>query len=69
MAQGPLLAYSRTWEDQVSLTVVNAGDSRTRMTLPWSGTSARDIMTGRVFPAGNGQVELTVPPLTGMLLV
>lgn len=68
-AQGPLLAYTRTWEDQVALTVVNAGDARTRMTLPWSASSARDIMTGRVFPAGNGRLELTVNPLSGMLLV
>ena len=68
-AQGPLLAYTRTWEDQVALTVVNAGDARTRMTLPWSTPSARDIMTGRVFPAGNGRLELTVNPLFGMLLV
>ena len=68
-AQGPLLAYTRTWEDQVALTVVNAGDARTRMTLPWSAPSARDIMTGRVFPAGNGRLELTVNPLSGMLLV
>ena len=68
-AQGPLLAYTRTWEDQIALTVVNAGDARTRMTLPWSAPSARDIMTGRVFPAGNGRLELTVNPLSGMLLV
>ena len=68
-AQGPLLAYTRTWEDQVALTVVNAGDARTRMTLPWSAPSARDIMTGRVFSAGNGRLELTVNPLSGMLLV
>ena len=39
------------------------------MTLPWSAPSARDIMTGRVFPAGNGRLELTVNPLSGMLLV
>ena len=67
-ASGPLLAYSRTWEDQRLTTAVNASREIRTLSLPWEGETAEDLLTGRRLTAEGGMLDLTLPPLSGALL-
>ena len=67
-ASGPLLAFTRETESERVVIVVNAGpDSRT-LTLPWHWGAPKDLLTGRIFPAGDGLLTLTMEGRTGLLL-
>ena len=48
--------------------MVNASLEEQRLTLPWPGGPAEDLLTGRRFAPAEGALELTLPPLTGLLL-
>ena len=63
-----LLVYERTLAGERTVTAVNAGAQATPLCLHWDGDSARDLLTGQVFPAENGQLRLTLPPYSGLLL-
>ena len=67
-AAGPLLAFARETEAEGLATVVNASLEEQRLTLPWPGGPAEDLLTGRHFAPAEGALELTLPPLTGLLL-
>lgn len=67
-ASGPLLAFARETESERTVTVVNAGTEVRTLTLPWHWTPPRDLLTGQVFPAGDGLLTLTLEPRTGLLL-
>ena len=67
-AAGPLLAFARETEAEGLATVVNASLEEQRLTLPWPGGPAEDLLTGRRFAPAEGALELTLPPLTGLLL-
>ena len=69
LAQGPGLVFARRAGNEVSLTVLNAGDEALDLTLPWSGDTAEDALTGQRFLSGGGHVRLTVPPCEGLLLI
>ena len=66
---GPLLAFARETADQTLVTVTNAGDQPTRLTLAWEGASARDLLSGQVFPVQKGALTLDLPPRGGVLLL
>ena len=68
-AAGSLLAFAREAGDARSVTVVNAGAAPEVLCLPWSGGTAEDLLTGRVFSASSGVLSLRLPPRTGLLLV
>ena len=67
-AAGPLLAFARETEAEGLATVVNASLAEQRLILPWPGSPAEDLLTGRRFAPAEGTLELTLPPLTGLLL-
>ena len=67
-ASGPLLAYSRTWEEQRFTTAVNASLEPQTLTLPWKDEMVEDLLTGQRLTPKDGTLELTLPPLTGALL-
>ena len=67
-ASGPLLAFARETESERTVTVVNAGAETRTLTLPWHWAPPRDLLTGRIYPAGDGLLTLTLPPRTGLLL-
>ncbi len=67
-AAGPLLAFARETETERLATVVNASLEEQRLTLPWSGGPAEDLLTGQRFTPAEGALELTLPPLAGLLL-
>ena len=67
-ASGPLLAFARETESERTVLVTNAGQEVRTLTLPWHWAPPQDLLTGQVYPAGDGLLTLTLPPRTGLLL-
>ena len=67
-AEGPLLAYEREYGQEVCLTVVNADHKPHHLTLPWSRDRAKDLLSGQVLETSEGDLSLTLPPYSGLLL-
>ena len=67
-AGGGLVLERRTG-DEVTVAAMNAGDEALELALPWAGAVATDAMTGQQFLAAEGLVRLTLPGLSGVLLV
>lgn len=64
-----LLVYAREDKDEYSVTLVNASDQEIPFFLPWTGALATDLLTGTVYEANSGTLELILPPYGGLLLV
>ena len=69
VADGPLLAFRRSLDDQSIVTVTNASDKETLLELPWSSHYAHDALTGQRFDAGDGKLRLHLTPREGLLLM
>ena len=67
-ANGPLLAFAREGADGRLVTVVNADRAEQRLSLPWSGDTATDLLTGQEFFPEAGVLSLCIPPRGGFLL-
>ena len=67
-ANGPLLAFAREGADGRLVTVVNADRAEQRLSLPWSGDTATDLLTGQEFFPEAGVLTLCIPPRGGFLL-
>ncbi len=67
-ASGGTLAFSRRTADDGVWAVLHAGDTDGTLTLPWSVPAARDLLSGRLFPARDGGLALTLPPHSALLL-
>ena len=67
-ANGPLLAFAREGTDGRLVTVVNADRAEQRLSLPWSGDTATDLLTGQEFFPEAGVLTLCIPPRGGFLL-
>ncbi len=66
-ADGPVLAFRRTWGEESVLVALNAGAEPA--SLPLSGPM-KDLLTGEVLPApGARTMEAALPPCTARLLV
>ena len=66
-ARGRLLVFRRTLGDEQAVTAINAGPQERRVCLPWA---AQDLITGEVFRCyATGESHVTMPPMTGRLLV
>ena len=68
-ADGPVLAFRRAFEGEQSVAACNAGERPAELRLPWDGGEAVDALTGERFPASDGALRLTLPPLRGVLLI
>ncbi len=68
-AAGGGLVLERRAGDEVTVAAMNAGDGALELALPWAGAVATDAMTGQQFLAAEGIVRLTLPGLSGVLLV
>ena len=64
-----LLVYAREQGDERSVTLVNASEQAVPFFLPWPGVQATDLLTGTVYEATGGTLELTLPPYGGLLLI
>lgn len=67
-AAGRVLCICRRACDEVSVAVVNAGETGAELTLPWEASLARDALTGQRFHAADGVLRITLPPYDGLLL-
>jgi len=65
---GPLLAFRRELDGTRLTTVVNASSETQTLTLPWSASAARDLLSPRAFPEEDGLLRLALPPRSGLLL-
>jgi len=63
-----VLAFSRTSGNQAILAVTNAKNAPAHVLLPWAGTAAVELLTGRPLPVEKGQIALTLEPLSGCLI-
>ena len=68
-ADGNGLALRRQWDGEVTTAAMNSGKEPLTMTLSWPHPIATDAMTGQQFLADHGAVRLTLPPVSGVLLV
>ena len=66
-AEGRVLAFTRTLEEETVLCAVNAGQETETVTLPWAG-AAVDLLGGQAVETEDGALTLELPPLTGRLL-
>ena len=68
-AEGHVLAFAREWRDEITVALINAGDEPDSQPLDWPGEQAVDAMSGNRFIASGGQLDILLPPLTGIILV
>lgn len=68
-ARGGGLVLKRRSGNDVAVAAMNAGEAPLELTIPWGRPVATDTLTGQQFLAAEGQVRLTLPGLSGVLLV
>ena len=69
LAAGGGLAVRRCCGSEVTVAVMNAGAESLEVHLPWSGTIATDAMTGQKFLTEGGVLRLSLPGISGVLLI
>ena len=69
LAAGGGLAVRRCCGSEVTVAVMNAGAESLEVHLPWSGTIATDAMTGQKFLTEGGVLRLSLPGISGALLI
>ena len=68
-ASGGGLVFRRSTAEETSLVVLNAGDNPLELTLPWQGALASDALSGQQFFVRDQLLHLSVPPVSGLLLI
>ena len=70
LARGALLSFAREAQGQTLVTLVNLSGAEQAVSLPWSGSEALDLLSGRSFAPSEdgGALRLTLPPYAGLLL-
>ena len=69
LAAGGGLAVRRCCGSEVTVAVMNAGAEFLEVRLPWSGTIATDAITGQQFLTEGGVLRLSLPGISGVLLI
>ena len=69
LAAGGGLAVRRCCGSEVTVAVMNAGAESLEVRLPWSGSIATDAMTGQQFLTEGGVLRLSLPGISGVLLI
>ena len=68
-ASGGGLVFRRSEGDETSLIALNAGESSLELMLPWSGSIATDLLTGQRFFVRDQILHLSLPAVSGLLLI
>ena len=68
-AEGGVLAILRQSGAERTLTALNAGDTPAELALPWADTVAHSALDGQEFFVPDGVLRLTLPPVSGMILI
>lgn len=69
LAAGGGLAVRRCCGSEVTVAVMNSGAESLEVRLPWSGAIATDAMTGQQFLTEGGVLRLSLPGISGVLLI
>ena len=69
MAAGNLLIFERVLDDERTICALNAGEGERFVALPFAGALAKDALSSQQFLVRNGMLELTLPGMSGMVLV
>ena len=64
-----MLAILRQSGAERTLTAQNAGDTPAELALPWADTVAHSALDGQEFFVPDGVLRLTLPPVSGMILI
>ena len=67
-AQGPLLAFLRESDKELTAVVLNTGEETASLTIPWPDSLATDAISGQQFLTSNDRVSLEISPVSGMIL-
>ena len=68
-AKDSVLAFSRSFEGETTMLVLNAGTEALTVTIPCEKTLVTDALDHQRFFAPDGQLTMTLPPLSGLLLI
>ena len=68
-AQGGGLVFRRETAEEQTLIALNAGDEPLELMLPWPTTMAADALTGQQFFVRDEMLHLSVPPVSGLMLI
>ena len=68
-AEGGILVYRRVLGDEITLTVLNAGWEGAELVLPWEGSTATNALSGHRFSVADGLMHISLPPVSGFILV
>lgn len=68
-AEGGLLVFERRLGSEITVCALNAGDSPQQLDLPWLGTVAADAANRQQFLLPDNTLHLTLPPLSGAILI
>ena len=62
-------AFRRFTENETVTIILNRGDNPARCVIPWAWRSAEDFLTSKTWRAGSGRLNITIPPLDGVVLL
>ncbi len=68
-AEGGLLVIERRLGDEITVCALNAGETARELELPWQDTVATDAANHQRFLLSNHTLRLTLPPLSGAILI
>ena len=68
-AKGSVLAFSRSFEDETTILILNASSEALTVTIPCEKSLVTDALDRQRFFAPDGQLTVTLPPLSGLLLI
>ena len=67
-AEGAILVFERTLDDERTVIALNAGDTEWEIELPWETAFAKELLSFQHFWARNGRIRLSLPPRSGVIL-
>ena len=68
-ANGGLLVIERRLDDEITVCALNAGDTPQQLVLPWHSAVATDAANYQRFLPADHTLRLTLPPLSGAILI
>ncbi|MBQ2061544.1 MAG: glycoside hydrolase family 13 protein [Oscillospiraceae bacterium] len=68
-AKGGGLVFRRETTEEQTLIALNAGETPLELMLPWHAAMASDALTGQQFFVRDEILHLSVPPVSGLMLV
>ena len=63
------LVLRRSLDGAVTITALNAGKDPLELAIPWEGTEATDVISGKQFCVQDGLLHLYLDPLVGAILI